>query len=365
MIFGSDNMAGASSQVLQALVEANSGASASYGADPSTREAEQLLSEVFDHRLAAFFVTTGTAANSLALSALTQPWSAVLSHPHAHIIEDECSAPEFFTGGAKLIPIGGVNGKITPPDLIRTLKHLPSDPPHNVTPAVVSLAQASECGLVYRPDEIAALAEVARSHKLTVHMDGARFANAVARLGCNPGELTWKAGVDVVCLGASKNGALAAEAVIFFNPAHAVDFAMRRKRGGHLLAKGRFLGAQFLGWLREGHWLELARSANNTADQLSTGLARLSGVRIAWPTEANEVFAILPRGLAEKLRAAGSVFYEWNPDSLPAHESVGPDEVLLRFVTSFLTRSRDVSDFLEAAGAMDRDTTGRAHTTHE
>lgn len=347
--FGSDNMAGASSKVLEALIEANSGTARSYGADPWTRDAEQLLGDVFEHELAAFFVTSGTAANSLALSALAQPWNAVLCHPHAHIIEDECSAPEFFTGGARLIPIAGADGKITPAALIRTLERLPADAPHNVAPVAVSLSQATECGLVYRPDEIALLAETARSRRLTVHMDGARFANAVARLGCSPAELTWKAGVDVLCLGASKNGALAAEAVIFFDPGRSLDFAARRKRGGHLVAKGRFLGAQFLGWLRDGHWLDLARCANDAAQLLSTGLSATAGVRVVWPTDANEVFAILPRELDARLRAAGYSYYGWNRESLPRGESAAPNEVFARLVTSFATTSRDVSEFLELA----------------
>jgi len=342
-------MAGASNQVLKALVEANSGIARSYGGDPWTREAEQLLSDVFGHELTAFLVTSGTAANSLALSAFAQPWRAILCHPHAHIIEDECSAPEFFTGGARLIPVAGVDGKIAAPALIRALERLPADAPHNVTPAVVSLSQATECGLVYRPDEIARLTEAARSHKLAVHMDGARFANAVASLGCSPADLTWKAGVDVLCLGASKNGALAAEAVIFFDPKHSLDFAVRRKRGGHLVAKGRFLGAQFSGWLRQGHWLDLARSANDTARQLSRGLSGIPGVRVVWTTEANEVFAILPRELDARLRGAGCSYYEWNCDSLPNGEYAAPEEVFARLVTSFTTTSAEVSEFLELA----------------
>lgn len=350
-MFGSDNMVGASDRVLDALVEANATASPSYGADPWTIEAELLLAETFECDLAAFFVATGTAANSLALSAIAQPWNAILCHRHAHIMVDESSAPEFFTGGARLIPVAGATGRITPDALRRTIERLPADSPHNVRPSAVSVTQASECGLVYHPEEIAELTDVARSHGAALHIDGARFANAVARLNCSPAELTWKVGVDILCLGASKNGALAAEAIVFFDRKRAVDFASRRKRGGHLVAKGRLFGAQFVGWLRDGHWLDLARSANSTADQLSAGLARLKGVRIVWPTEANEVFAILPRSLVEKLRAAGSVFYEWNPGSLPENESVGDDEVFLRFVTSFLTRPCDVSDFLEVAGA--------------
>ncbi len=354
--FGSDNMAGASTQVLRAMAEANAGPAYSYGADPWTREAERLLADVFERELKAFFVTSGTAANSLALGALAQPWNGILCHPHAHIIEDECSAPEFFTGGARLIPISGsqgkIAGKITAAALQWALERLPADAPHNVTPSVVSLSQASECGLVYRPDEIAALADVARSRALTIHMDGARFANAVADLGCKPSELTWKAGVDVLCLGASKNGALAAEAVIFFHPAQAANFAIRRKRGGHLVAKGRFLGAQFTGWLRDGHWLDLARTANLRAAQLAEGLGRALDVRLVWPTDANEVFVILPRSVDARLRAAGCYYYEWNPDSLPPGESVAPDEVFVRLVTSFATTSEEVSEFLDLAGAM-------------
>ncbi len=352
MIFGSDNMVGASARVLEALVEANAGAEASYGADKWTREAEKLLAETFEHELAAFFVATGTAANSLALSALTRPWSAVLCHRHAHIIADESSAPEFFTGGARLIQVTGAEGKITAETLRWMFERFPDDAPHNIRPSAVSLSQASECGLVYTPEEIAAVSEVAHAHGAALHMDGARFANAVARLGCAPAELSWKNGVDVLCLGASKNGALAAEAVIFFDRAQAADFANRRKRGGHLVAKGRMFGAQFVGWLRDGHWLELARSANRAADELSAGLARCPGVRLAWPTEANEVFVIMPTELAAKLRATGAVFYAWNRDALPEHETLASGEILARLVTSFRTSARDVADFLEMAAAL-------------
>jgi threonine aldolase len=351
MIFGSDNMVGASDKILNALIEANAAALPSYGADRWTIEAERLLAEVFEHDLAAFFVTTGTAANCLALSAITPPWSAILCHRQAHILIDENSAPEFFTGGARLIPVAGVDGKITSDALRRTLEQLPADSPHNLRPGALSISQASECGLAYRPEEIAALTEVARSHSASVHMDGARFANAVASLGCSPAALTWKAGVDVVCLGASKNGALAAEAVVFFDRKRAVDFANRRKRGGHLLSKGRFLGAQFTAWLRDGHWLDLARSANMAAGQLYEGLSRIRGVRIVWPVDANEVFTILPRCMADKLRAADSVFYEWNPESLPEGERLSGNELLIRLVTSFLTSADEVAEFLSVAEA--------------
>ncbi len=342
-------MTGASPQILDALIAANATPERSYGADRFTLDAERRLAEVFDHELRAFFVTSGTAANSLALSALAQPWNGILCHPHAHILEDECSAPEFFTGGARLIPVADSASKITVADLKQTLERLPSDAPHNVTPAVLSISQASECGLVYTPQEIAALAEIARSRALSLHMDGARFANAVASLGCTPAELTWKSGVDVLCLGASKNGALAAEAVIFFDPAHAVNFPSRRKRGGHLVAKGRFLGAQFGGWLRNDHWLELARTANMRAAELAEGLARILHVRLVWPTEANEVFAILPKSMDARLRAAGCYYYAWNRARLPPGESIASEEVFVRLVTSFATTVDDVAAFLDVA----------------
>jgi len=356
MIFGSDNMAAVSPKVMAALAEANTGTARSYGADPWTAAAERLLAETFEHDLAAFFVASGTAANCLALSAITQPWSAILCHRQAHILLDESSALEFFTGGARLIPVSGADGKITPAALRRTLERLPSDPPHNVRAAAISISQVSESGLVYRPEEIAALAQVAKafhprddSHPIRLHMDGARFANAVASLRCAPADVTWKAGVDVLCLGATKNGALAAEAVIFFDGTLAADFASRRKRGGHLLSKGRLLGAQFLGWLKDGHWLDLSRAANATGAQLAAGLAKIPGVRVAWPVEANEVFAILTRSLAMHLRAAGADFHEWYADGLPAGESLGEQEVYVRLVTSFATRTEDVEQFLEVA----------------
>lgn len=345
-------MAAASSNVLDALIDANSGPARSYGADPWTADAERLLADVFEHELTAFFVTSGTAANSLALAALAQPWSAILCHPHAHILEDECSAPEFFSGGARLIPIADATaGKISPAALRSALDRLPRDVPHNVTPQVLSLSQASECGLVYGPEEIAALTDIARARSLAIHMDGARFANAVASLGCKPSEISWKAGVDVLCLGASKNGALAAEAVIFFQASHAANFAYRRKRGGHLVAKGRFLGAQFQGWLRDDHWLTLARSANHCAKHLAEGLGAIPGVRLVWPVDANEVFVILPKALDVSLRAGGCYYYEWNPASLPPAESLAGDEVFVRLVTSFATTSAEVEELLALAGA--------------
>ncbi len=349
MIFGSDNMTGASQQVLDAILEANSGKVSSYGADPWTAEAEKMLADIFEHDLAVFFVATGTAANSLALSAFARPFDAILCHRHSHVMEDESTAPEFFSGGARLIAVEGGESKITAAALERTLDRLPADSVHSVRPAVLSVAQVSEHGLVYRPEEIAELAAVARSRGVSLHLDGARFANALVSVGCTPAELSWKCGVDVLCLGASKNGALAAEAVIFFDRERAADFALRRKRGGHLLSKGRFLGAQFTGWLRGGHWLDLARSANRSAARLSAGLRAFPEVRVVWPVEANEVFAIFPRSLDERLRAAGCYYYEWDSNALPEDQPVAADEMLARMVASFATTDQDIEQFLAIA----------------
>lgn len=349
MIFGSDNMVGASDAVLAALVAANADPAPSYGADPWTRRAEALLCDVFEHPVSVFFVATGTAANCLALAALTRPWEAVLCHEQAHIRVDESSGPEFFTGGARLVALPDRAGKLTPDLLAATLDSLPARAPHNVLPAVLSLTQASECGLVYSVAEVTALAAEAHARGLAVHMDGARFANALVATGATPAELSWKAGVDVLCLGASKNGALACEAVIFFDARKAESFANLRKRGGHLISKGRLFGAQCVGWLENDDWLKLAAHANAMAARLASGLTRIPGVSLGWPVEANEVFPILPQAMIERLRNAGAYFYDWPGALLPVEP--GPDEGGIRLVTSFRTTADEVDAFLAVAAA--------------
>ena len=265
MLFGSDNWAGAADEVMAALQRANAGLAPAYGGDALTRAVEQRFAEVFDHEVAVFFVATGGAANGLALSALTPPWGMVLCHEESHIQMDECAGPEFFTGGAKLLPMPGHAAKLDADTVGRTLAGMPARPPHGAPARVLSLTQATECGTVYAPGEVAALGALAREHGLRVHVDGARFANAVAALGCHPADLSWRAGVDVLCFGGSKNGALAAEAVVFFDPSLAHDFAHRRKRSGHLWSKQRFLRAQFEALFDDGLWLRLATHANTMA----------------------------------------------------------------------------------------------------
>jgi threonine aldolase len=345
MNFGSDNMAGASAPVLNAVLAANEGSVASYGADPWCEQARTHLSTIFDHDVQVFFASTGTVANSLALSALVPPWGAVLCHRQAHVLMDESSAPEFFTGGARLLTLPGNQGKVTVASLHRGLRVAPHAP-HNVVPRALTLTQANECGLVYTPAELRALGDAARQHGLKIHMDGARFANALVALGCHPADITWRAGVDVLCLGASKNGALMAEAIVFFDPELATDFSYRLKRAGQMAAKGRFYGAQFTGWLADGHWLELARHANTMAGRLSAGLVQVPGVELVWPTEANEVFTLMPALLAERLREEGAVFYDWSPDALPDGLDIAPDQAFARWVCSFNTKQEEIDELL-------------------
>lgn len=337
MQFGSDNQTGCSTQVLEALVAANPGHSHGYGNDEWTGRAVAALREVFETDLDAYFVSTGTAANCLALASLVQPWQVVLCHAQSHVLIDESTAPEFFTGGARAQGIGLGEAKLTEQTLRAHLARVGRDLPHHAQPGAVSVAQATECGLVHTPSDIAALAECAHANSLALHMDGARFSNALVTQGCSPADLSWKAGVDILTLGASKNGCLAAEAILVFRKDLAAGIEHRRKRSGHLLSKGRFFGAQILGWLGDGHWLDLARHANRQAAQLASRLAAIPGVSLIWPVQANEVFLVMPRHVAEQLRHAGAEFYDWYADAMPSGRPLGRDEAFVRLVCSFAT----------------------------
>ncbi|HSM18790.1 MAG TPA: low specificity L-threonine aldolase [Hyphomicrobiales bacterium] len=347
MNFASDNVFGVHPRIIEALNAANAGTAVSYGDDDWTKRAEKRLCEVFECDLRAFLVVTGTAANSLALSAMAPPYGAVLCHAESHIMVDECGAPELFTGGAKLIGLDEPGGKITAGAIERKLDGFIRNV-HDAKPAAISITQASEAGTVYAPAEIEAISRVARARGLRLHMDGARFANALVSLACTPAELTWKAGVDALSFGATKNGAMALEAVVFFDMALAEDFGHRRMRAGQLLSKGRFLGAQMLAYLEDDLWLDNARHANAMAQRLAKGLAKgmaSSQAHLLLACEANEVFAIMPRSLHGELVAAGVVCHQW-----PGSDHVGPDEILTRFVTSYLTKPEDVDRLLELVG---------------
>jgi threonine aldolase len=346
MNFGSDNGAGVAPQILDAIVASSRVYAPAYGADEYTERAEALLSEAFETKVAAFLVATGTAANALALSALVNPWDAVFCHEEAHIHDDECGAPEFFSGGVKLVGIAGQGGKITPEGLRETLERFPRGLVKSAQPGALSLSQATEAGTVYGVSEVAELSSIAHRNGISVHMDGARFANALISAKASPAEMTWRAGVDILTLGATKNGALACEAVLFFDAARAANFAFQRKRGGQTLSKGRFLGAQMEAYLADGLWLHLAERANASARRLARGLVGTPGVRLAWPTEANEVFVAAPSAMVEQWRAAGAVFHEWSTRSLAPERALRDGETLVRLVASFETESSEIDRLL-------------------
>jgi threonine aldolase len=343
MNFASDNHYGVHPRILEAMAAANAGSAPAYGGDDWTKKAEEQLSKVFEKEVRSFLVTTGTAANGLALSALTPPYGAVICHGEAHISVDECNSPEMFTGGAKILGLHGPAGKITPDMVEKTLKGFIRGE-HDPKPAAVSLTNATELGTVYSPGDVKAISNLIKPRAMKLHMDGARFANAVVGLNVSPAELTWKSGVDVMSFGATKNGAMMLEAVVFFDTKLADDFIYRRMRGGQLVSKGRYLGAQMLAYLRDGLWLENARTANGLAAQLAEGLGKFRNIRIPNPVQANEVFAVIPRTLNEKLLASGAKLYDWMPDSLD--DGIADDEIFVRFVLSYATPEADVRKFL-------------------
>jgi threonine aldolase len=348
MNFASDNTAAMAPEILDALVRANEGFVLGYGNDDQTRRVERRVGEIFERDCAVFLVTTGTAANALALAHVSPPWGAVFTHNEAHIVTDECGAPEFFGNGLKLIGLPGVGCKIAPATLAAALEPYHGHAPHQVIPSALSFSQASEAGTIYRPDEIAALADIVHARGMKVHMDGARLANALVRLNASPAQATWRAGVDVLSFGATKGGAMAAEAVVFFDRALATQFGERRKRAGHLLSKHRFVAAQFEAFLHDGFWLRLARHANAMADRLAAGLTKV-GYAPVWPVEANLVFVLLPKAVEERLRAVGARFYVRSSESLPGGGTVGSDQVLIRLVTSFATQAGEIDRFVEIA----------------
>lgn len=352
VIFGSDNQAGASDQVLEAITAAYSGsAQDAYGSDSYTEAGAAAICEAFDTDAKVFFVSSGTAANMLALSAMVEPWDGIVCHHQAHILLDESTGPAMFSGGAGLLAVPDRTVRLTPAQLDDMMKRLPSDVPHNVRPRAFSVTQANECGQVYSVDEVSALNEMAKSHGLRTHMDGARFANAVAALGVEPSQLTWKAGVDVLCLGASKNGAVAAEAIVFFDQSLAKDFEYRMKRTGHLTSKARLYGAQFSAWLANDHWLDLAEHANTKAEELRRAIVALDGLRLAWDCQSNESFVIFDKALFSRLLEAGVSMYDWYLNAMPADEGIGDDEQLARMVTSFATTTEDIEAFVQATSA--------------
>lgn len=305
--FASDNYSGICPEAWAALAEANHGHARSYGDDPWTARASDLLREVFETDCEVFFVFNGTAANSLTLASCCQSYHSILCHELAHVETDECGAPEFFSNGTKLLMLPGEKGKISPAAIEHTVKKRTDV--HFPKPRAVSVTNATEVGTVYAPDELKAIWAKTKAFDLKLHMDGARFANAVASLGCAPKELTWQAGVDALCFGGTKNGMAVGEAVVFFNREMAREFDYRCKQAGQLASKMRFLSASWVGMLQDGAWLRHAAHANAMAARLEQALANLPGVTLLFPRQANGVFAELPAPAIAALRAKGWLFY--------------------------------------------------------
>ena len=327
--FASDNYAGICPEAFAAMVEANRGHEVSYGDDSWTQKASDLLREVFETPCEVFFVFNGTSANSLALASLCQSYHSILCHEGAHVETSECGAPEFFANGTKVLLLPGAQGKVNV-DAIAQAVNKRTDI-HYPKPRVLSLTQGTEVGTVYSLAELNTLAEAARRYQLRIHMDGARFANAVASLGVSPKEVTWQAGVDVLCFGGTKNGLAVGEAVVFFNPELAREFDYRCKQCGQLASKMRFLSAPWVGMLQDGAWLRHAAHSNAMARRLEAALRGVPGIEIAYPVQTNSVFARLPEPVIEGLHARGWKFYTqvggWEESRLMCSWDTTPEDV--------------------------------------
>jgi threonine aldolase len=333
--FASDNVAGACPEVLDAIIKANDGDSTPYGNDQISTELQDKFSEIFEKEVVVFPTASGTAANALALATMTPSFGNVYCHKLSHINTDECGAPEFYTGGGKLVTLNGVKGKITAEELDQAISG--KGIVHHTQPSSVSITQVCETGEVYQLDEIKKISEVTHKHNLSIHMDGARFANALVSLNVTPAEMTWKSGIDVLSFGATKNGCIAAEAIIFFKKDLVGNVAFLMKRAGHLLSKMRFVSAQLDAYISNDVWLRNAKHANKMGKKLSDGLKDHSDINLAYPTEANEVFATFPRNKIDHLNSEG---YKINEDEW--------DGKAVRLVAAWNTQDADVDHLLRA-----------------
>ena len=331
--FASDNVAGACPEVLDAVIKANEGDSTPYGNDQISTELQDKFSEIFEKEVIVFPTASGTAANALALSTMTPSFGNIYCHKMSHINTDECGAPEFYTGGGKLVTLQGVKGKITAEELDEAITG--KGIVHHTQPSSVSITQVCETGEVYQLDEIKKISDVTHNHNLNMHMDGARFANALVSLDVTPAEMTWKSGIDVLSFGATKNGCLAAEAIIFFKKDLVGNVAFLMKRAGHLLSKMRFVSAQLDAYITNDVWLKNAKHANKMGKRLSEGLNTHSDINLSYPTEANEIFATFPKNKIDNLNSEG---YTINEDEW--------DGKAVRLVTAWNTNDNDVDEFL-------------------
>ena len=345
MSFASDNTAPTHPNVIRAIAEANNGYAMPYGNDHYTQAAVQQIRDVFEAPEAeVFLVTTGSAANALALSSFAAPWQTIYCHRMAHIYTDECGAPEFYTGGAKLTLLDGQDAKFSPETLRAAIAATAQGDVHVVQRGPVSITNTTEFGAIYGPQEVAAISQVCRDYDLPLHMDGARFSNALVAAGCSPAEMTWKAGVDVLSFGGTKNGLIGVEAVVFFNTKPAWEFQLRRKRSGHLLSKNRFLAAQMNAYLADDLWLDMAKAANAAAASLERAILELPAASLAHPRQANAVFVNLPRKLHRAAQAGGAAYGIWPHDvSLDGDD----DELLMaRLMCSWCTTNTEIDQLV-------------------
>ena len=344
MNFASDNWAGAHPDIAASLAEHSTGHVPAYGASSLDAKVEERLCEIFERKVAVYFVATGTAANSLSLAAVARPGGVAFAHSESHMMDDECGAPEFLAGGARLCPVDGALGRMDPENLEAAIRRYPPEFIHAGQPMAASITQATEVGTAYSLEQIAEIAEICRNHSIPLHMDGARFANALMALECSPAEMTWKAGVDLLSFGGTKNGCWCAEAVIVLNPELGADMPFLRKRSAQLFSKSRFVAAQFDAYLENDLWKQTAAHANRMAARLAAHAESASALRLAWQPQTNEVFLIMPKSTHESLTKAGAAFYPWHPPR-SFHGEIAADETMARFVTSFATTESEVDRF--------------------
>ncbi len=349
LIFASDNWAGAHPKIAAALATHAGGYEPAYGNGALDAKLQKTFERVFEREVSVFFVGTGTAANSLSLVSADKPGGLSFCHRESHVMDDECGAPEYFMGGSRLFPVDGSLGRMDPEALAAAVGRFSGENVHAGRPAAISVTQATEVGTVYSLVQLKAISAIAKDHGLPLHMDGARFANALVALGATPAEMTWKSGVDMLSFGGTKNGCWCAEAVIMFDTERAREFGFIRKRAAQLFSKSRFIAAQFEAYFEDGLWLETAAHANAMAARLAGHISASGVLRLAWAPQANEVFAIMPVKTADALMDKGARFYDWHtPHGFGGN--MQPGEKLWRFVTSFATTAEEVDGFGELIG---------------
>ena len=346
MNFASDNWSGVAPQVSQSLLSNSHGYSTAYGNSEVDKKVKSRFCEIFENDVAVFFVGTGTIANSLSIASLSRPGGISLCHREAHLIEDECGAPDFFSGGGRMVGVDGGFGKMDCDKLVAALDRFDPNFVHYGQPTAISVTQSTEAGCVYSLEELGEISQIAKSYKLPLHMDGSRFANALVHLDVTPAQMTWKSGIDILSFGGTKNGCWCAEAIVLFDPEMAEQMAYIHKRAGQLYSKTRFIAAQYDAYFDNNLWLDLANKANQMADRLRQGIVKSTKARLGWRSQCNEIFCIMPFTIARSLEDMGVKFYDWGVRETMA-ERLDKDESLYRFVTSFDTTSDEIDQVLK------------------